>query len=64
MIQCILGLVWFIRPLCCLKELASPFEQMVISLQNTTATSRYLRILPPSTPYFSLGLGELGVAAV
>ncbi|ELK13639.1 Deleted in lung and esophageal cancer protein 1, partial [Pteropus alecto] len=34
-----------------------PFEQMVISLQNTTATSRYLRVLPPSTPYFSLGLG-------
>ncbi|XP_019502695.1 PREDICTED: deleted in lung and esophageal cancer protein 1-like, partial [Hipposideros armiger] len=30
---------------------------MVISLQNTTSTSRYLRVLPPSTPYFSLGLG-------
>ncbi|XP_034518131.1 deleted in lung and esophageal cancer protein 1 isoform X8 [Ailuropoda melanoleuca] len=31
--------------------------EMVISLQNTTATSRYLRVLPPSTPYFALGLG-------
>lgn len=30
---------------------------MVISLQNTTSTSRHLRVLPPSTPYFSLGLG-------
>nr|KAF6473888.1 DLEC1 cilia and flagella associated protein [Rousettus aegyptiacus] len=37
-------------------EIGSVYE-MVISLQNTTATSRYLRILPPSTPYFSLGLG-------
>lgn len=36
---------------------------MVISLQNTTSTSRHLRVLPPSTPYFSLGLGELRVAA-
>uniref|UniRef100_A0A8D0S1E4 Deleted in lung and esophageal cancer protein 1 Ig-like domain-containing protein n=1 Tax=Sus scrofa TaxID=9823 RepID=A0A8D0S1E4_PIG len=31
--------------------------EMVISLQNTTSTSRHLRVLPPSTPYFSLGLG-------
>ncbi|KAB0365497.1 hypothetical protein FD754_009653 [Muntiacus muntjak] len=30
---------------------------MVISLQNTTSTSRHLRVLPPSTPYFALGLG-------
>ena len=37
---------------------------MVIALQNTTATSRHLRVLPPSTPYFSLGLGELGPAVV
>lgn len=37
---------------------------MVISLQNTTSTSRCLRVLPPSTPYFSLGLGELHVAIV
>ena len=36
--------------------------QMVISLQNTTSTSRHLRVLPPSTPYFALGLGELRVA--
>ncbi|XP_039699231.1 deleted in lung and esophageal cancer protein 1 isoform X3 [Pteropus medius] len=37
-------------------EIGSVYE-MVISLQNTTTTSRYLRVLPPSTPYFSLGLG-------
>lgn len=43
----------------CLKELPLTSGQMVISLQNTTATSRYLRVLPPSTPYFALGLGEL-----
>ncbi|EHB00377.1 Deleted in lung and esophageal cancer protein 1 [Heterocephalus glaber] len=34
-----------------------PVYEMVITLQNTTATSRYLRVLPPSTPYFALGLG-------
>uniref|UniRef100_A0A8D0PIG3 Deleted in lung and esophageal cancer protein 1 Ig-like domain-containing protein n=1 Tax=Sus scrofa TaxID=9823 RepID=A0A8D0PIG3_PIG len=34
-----------------------PSVLMVISLQNTTSTSRHLRVLPPSTPYFSLGLG-------
>ncbi|KAM5314310.1 deleted in lung and esophageal cancer protein 1 isoform 2-T2 [Glossophaga mutica] len=37
-------------------EIGSVYK-MVIALQNTTATSRYLRVLPPSTPYFSLGLG-------
>ncbi|KAF6099103.1 DLEC1 cilia and flagella associated protein [Phyllostomus discolor] len=37
-------------------EIGSAYK-MVIALQNTTATSRYLRVLPPSTPYFSLGLG-------
>ncbi|XP_058513175.1 deleted in lung and esophageal cancer protein 1 [Ochotona princeps] len=37
-------------------EIGSVYE-MVIALQNTTAASRYLRILPPSTPYFALGLG-------
>nr|KAF6420247.1 DLEC1 cilia and flagella associated protein [Molossus molossus] len=37
-------------------EIGSVYE-MVISLQNTTSTSRCLRVLPPSTPYFSLGLG-------
>uniref|UniRef100_A0A8C3YSZ4 DLEC1 cilia and flagella associated protein n=1 Tax=Catagonus wagneri TaxID=51154 RepID=A0A8C3YSZ4_9CETA len=31
--------------------------EMVISLQNTTSSSRHLRVLPPSTPYFALGLG-------
>lgn len=40
------------------------FAQMVISLQNTTSTSRTLRVIPPATPYFSLGLGELGRAVV
>ncbi|XP_004614681.2 deleted in lung and esophageal cancer protein 1 [Sorex araneus] len=34
-----------------------PVYEMVISLQNTTSTSRYLRVLPPSTPYFSVSLG-------
>ncbi|XP_043298220.1 deleted in lung and esophageal cancer protein 1 isoform X3 [Cervus canadensis] len=34
-----------------------PVYEMVISLQNTTSTSRHLRVLPPSTPYFALGLG-------
>ncbi|XP_045392550.1 deleted in lung and esophageal cancer protein 1 isoform X1 [Lemur catta] len=37
-------------------EIGSVYE-MVIALQNTTSTSRYLRVLPPSTPHFSLGLG-------
>ncbi|XP_045055704.2 deleted in lung and esophageal cancer protein 1 isoform X4 [Desmodus rotundus] len=37
-------------------EIGSAYK-MVIALQNTTATSRHLRVLPPSTPYFSLGLG-------
>ncbi|KAM5280061.1 deleted in lung and esophageal cancer protein 1 [Ctenodactylus gundi] len=35
-----------------------PVYEMIIALQNTTATSRYLRVLPPSTPYFALGLGR------
>ncbi|XP_012885751.1 PREDICTED: deleted in lung and esophageal cancer protein 1 [Dipodomys ordii] len=34
-----------------------PVYEMPIALQNTTATSRHLRVLPPCTPYFSLGLG-------
>ncbi|MBZ3883328.1 Deleted in lung and esophageal cancer protein 1 [Sciurus carolinensis] len=34
-----------------------PVYEMVISLQNTTSASRYLRVLPPSTPHFALGLG-------
>ncbi|XP_058146625.1 deleted in lung and esophageal cancer protein 1 isoform X2 [Dasypus novemcinctus] len=34
-----------------------PVYEMVIALQNTTTTSRHLRVLPPSTPYFALGLG-------
>ncbi|XP_053456832.1 deleted in lung and esophageal cancer protein 1 isoform X5 [Nycticebus coucang] len=38
-------------------EIGSVYE-MVIALQNTTSTSRYLRVLPPSTPHFALGLGR------
>ncbi|XP_012575761.1 PREDICTED: deleted in lung and esophageal cancer protein 1 isoform X2 [Condylura cristata] len=34
-----------------------PVYEMAISLQNITSTSRFLRVLPPFTPYFSLGLG-------
>ncbi|XP_050996394.1 deleted in lung and esophageal cancer protein 1 [Acomys russatus] len=34
-----------------------PVYEMAIALQNTTATSRHLRVLPPSSPYFALGLG-------
>ncbi|XP_010980368.3 deleted in lung and esophageal cancer protein 1 isoform X2 [Camelus dromedarius] len=34
-----------------------PVYEMVISLQNTTSTSRHVRVIPPSTPYFALGLG-------
>ncbi|KAF3827013.1 hypothetical protein GH733_002499 [Mirounga leonina] len=52
-----LGLMSLGHVHCYLKELPLTFGQMVISLQNTTATSRYLRVLPPSTPYFALGLG-------
>ncbi|XP_016051691.1 PREDICTED: deleted in lung and esophageal cancer protein 1, partial [Miniopterus natalensis] len=37
-------------------EIGSVYE-MAVSLQNITSTSRCLRVLPPSTPYFSLGLG-------
>ncbi|XP_060163285.1 deleted in lung and esophageal cancer protein 1 isoform X2 [Globicephala melas] len=37
-------------------EIGQVYE-MVISLQNTTSTSHHLRVLPPSTPYFALGLG-------
>lgn len=40
------------------KSTAPTFAQMVIALQNTTATSRFLRVLPPSSPYFALGLGK------
>ncbi|XP_048190439.1 LOW QUALITY PROTEIN: deleted in lung and esophageal cancer protein 1 [Perognathus longimembris pacificus] len=34
-----------------------PVYEMTIALQNTTSASRYLRVLPPCTPYFALGLG-------
>ncbi|KAE8595383.1 hypothetical protein XENTR_v10015717 [Xenopus tropicalis] len=32
--------------------------EMAIELRNMTASSRHLRIIPPSTPYFSVGLGK------
>uniref|UniRef100_A0A4X2LA31 DLEC1 cilia and flagella associated protein n=1 Tax=Vombatus ursinus TaxID=29139 RepID=A0A4X2LA31_VOMUR len=35
-----------------------PVYEIVLELQNVTSTSRPLRVLPPSTPYFSLGLGK------
>ncbi|XP_014439834.1 deleted in lung and esophageal cancer protein 1 [Tupaia chinensis] len=34
-----------------------PVYETVIGLQNITASSRYLRVIPPSTPHFALGLG-------
>ncbi|KAM4815106.1 deleted in lung and esophageal cancer protein 1 [Thomomys bottae] len=37
-------------------EIGSVYE-MTIALHNMTTTSRYLRVLPPCTPYFALGLG-------
>uniref|UniRef100_A0A8C7LHC7 Deleted in lung and esophageal cancer protein 1 Ig-like domain-containing protein n=1 Tax=Oncorhynchus kisutch TaxID=8019 RepID=A0A8C7LHC7_ONCKI len=30
----------------------------VLELRNMTATSRHVRVLPPTTPHFSLGLGQ------
>ncbi|XP_043857871.1 deleted in lung and esophageal cancer protein 1 [Dromiciops gliroides] len=35
-----------------------PVYEIVLELQNMTSTSRHLRVLPPSTPYFSLSLGK------
>ncbi|XP_072455258.1 deleted in lung and esophageal cancer protein 1 isoform X2 [Notamacropus eugenii] len=35
-----------------------PVYEIVLELQNMTSTSRHLRVLPPSTQYFSLGLGK------
>ncbi|XP_068940687.1 deleted in lung and esophageal cancer protein 1 [Petaurus breviceps papuanus] len=35
-----------------------PVYEIVLELQNMTSTSRHLRVLPPCTQYFSLGLGR------
>ncbi|XP_074140641.1 deleted in lung and esophageal cancer protein 1 [Sminthopsis crassicaudata] len=35
-----------------------PVYEIVLELQNMTSTSRHLRVLPPSTQFFSLGLGK------
>ncbi|XP_072009945.1 deleted in lung and esophageal cancer protein 1 isoform X1 [Engystomops pustulosus] len=32
--------------------------EMTVELRNMTASSRHVRVIPPSTPYFSLGLGK------
>ncbi|XP_069503787.1 deleted in lung and esophageal cancer protein 1 isoform X2 [Ambystoma mexicanum] len=32
--------------------------EMTVELRNLTAVSRYVRIIPPSTPYFAVGLGK------
>ncbi|KYO47006.1 deleted in lung and esophageal cancer protein 1 isoform B [Alligator mississippiensis] len=32
--------------------------EMTIELQNTTAVSRHVRVIPPSTPAFAIGLGK------
>ncbi|XP_075683446.1 deleted in lung and esophageal cancer protein 1 isoform X2 [Rhinoderma darwinii] len=32
--------------------------EMTVELRNMTASSRHVRIIPPSTPYFSIGLGK------
>ncbi|KAM9308186.1 deleted in lung and esophageal cancer protein 1 [Gastrophryne carolinensis] len=32
--------------------------EMTVELRNMTASSRHVRIIPPSTPYFSVGLGK------
>ncbi|KAG8443530.1 hypothetical protein GDO86_012075 [Hymenochirus boettgeri] len=32
--------------------------EMTVELRNMTASSRHLRVIPPSTPHFSLGLGK------
>lgn len=32
--------------------------EMTVELRNLTAVSRYVRIIPPSTPHFAIGLGK------
>ncbi|MEE6467413.1 hypothetical protein FKM82_007232 [Ascaphus truei] len=38
-------------------EVGQTYE-MVVELRNLTASSRHLRVIPPSSPYFSVGLGK------
>ncbi|XP_056660066.1 deleted in lung and esophageal cancer protein 1 isoform X2 [Monodelphis domestica] len=35
-----------------------PVYEVILELQNMTSTSRHLRVLPPSTRYFNVGLGK------
>lgn len=42
------------KPLPCLFLSQTPLE-----LKNVTSSSRHIRVVPPTTPYFSIGLGEL-----
>ncbi|XP_028933469.2 deleted in lung and esophageal cancer protein 1 isoform X2 [Ornithorhynchus anatinus] len=37
---------------------AGQVYEMIVELQNTTASSRHLRLIPPSTRFFSVGLGQ------
>ncbi|KAM3927972.1 deleted in lung and esophageal cancer protein 1 [Leptodactylus fuscus] len=32
--------------------------EITVELRNLTASSRHVRVIPPSTPYFSIGLGK------
>ncbi|KAM4027399.1 deleted in lung and esophageal cancer protein 1 [Anomaloglossus baeobatrachus] len=32
--------------------------EMTVELRNMTASSRHVRVIPPSSPYFSIGLGK------
>ncbi|XP_044150166.1 deleted in lung and esophageal cancer protein 1 isoform X2 [Bufo gargarizans] len=32
--------------------------EMTVEMRNMTASSRHVRVIPPSTPYFSIGLGK------
>ncbi|XP_038611437.1 deleted in lung and esophageal cancer protein 1 isoform X2 [Tachyglossus aculeatus] len=37
---------------------AGQVYETIVEMQNTTASSRHLRLIPPSTRFFSLGLGQ------
>lgn len=41
-----------------LKVHVPPFFQLLLELKNVSSSSRQLRITPPSTKYFSVGLGK------
>lgn len=36
-----------------------PIFQTTVELMNMTSVSRHIRVIPPTTPYFSIGLGKL-----